>query len=352
MRDLPIVTVAIATYNSEKLLPRTLKAIRKQSYPQEKIEILIIDGGSKDKTRLIAQEYGAIAIDNPKTEPVNAKLISVQKANGRYLLTVDHDEVFENEDSIKIRVEALMNNPNCKVALCSGYKRPKEYPALNQYISEFGDPFSLFIYNCSKDWNFFLPFLKKNYKLEYENENYACISFDDMKRALIMELCCLGTMIDLEYFKTITNISEDAQQMVHLFYIMLEQGVSHIIITKNDPLVHYSVDSLKAYFPKLKWRICNNIHFKEKGQRGFSGREGYQQGIKFKKYLFVPYSIFVPVPLIHGLYMAVKRHNAIYLMHPLFCLYVTFEIIVQMFLKIIGKTPQFRSYDGKDIIAR
>ena len=76
MRDLPIVTVAIATYNSEKLLPRTLKAIRKQSYPQEKIEILIIDGGSKDKTRLIAQEYGAIEIDNPKTEPVNAKLIS------------------------------------------------------------------------------------------------------------------------------------------------------------------------------------------------------------------------------------------------------------------------------------
>ena len=50
--------------------------------------------------------------------------------------------------------------------------------------------------------------------------------------------------------------------------------------------------------------------------------------------------------------MAVKRQNAVYLMHPVFCLYVSFEIIVQMIMKILGKTPQFRSYDGKEIIAR
>lgn len=352
MDFLPIVTVAIATYNSEKLLPRTLEAIRNQSYPQEKIEILIVDGGSKDKTRLIAQKYGATVLDNPMTEPVNAKLLSIQNAKGKYLLTVDHDEVFENKDSIKNRVQALLDNPECKVALCSGYKRPQNYPALNQYISEFGDPFSLFIYNCSKDWNFFLPFLRKYFKIVKENEKYICISFEQMKHVLIMELCCLGTMIDLDYFKSITDIETNADQMVHLFYIMLEHGIHNVVMTKNDPLLHYSVDSMKAYFPKLKWRICNNVHYEEKGQRGFNGREKYQKSVKYKKYLFIPYSIVIPIPLLHGIMMAYSRKNAIYLLHPVFCLYVTFQIIYQMLLKVMKKTPDFRSYDGKTIIKR
>lgn len=349
---LPIVTVAIATYNSEKLLPKTLEAIRNQTYPQDKIEILVIDGGSKDRTRKIAEQYGAIVLDNPKTEPVNAKFISVQNAKGKYLMTVDHDEVLENRDSIKIRVEALIDNPECKVALCSGYKRPRNYPALNQYISEFGDPFSLFMYNCSKDWKFFLPFLKKNYKQVRECENYICISFEQMKHPLIMELCCVGTLIDLDFFKTNTCIESDANEMVALFYIMRQHGIYNVIISKKDPLVHYSVDSLKAYFPKLKWRICNNVHYAEKGQKGFSGRERFQTEIKYKKYLFIPYSLLVPIPFIQGVGLAISRKNSIYLLHPIFCLYVTMQIIYQMILKIMGKTPKFRSYDGKKIIER
>ncbi len=315
---LPIVTVAVATYNSEKLLAKTLQAIRNQTYPQDKVEILVIDGGSKDRTREIAKKYGAIILDNPKTEPVNAKLISIQNARGKYLLTVDHDEVFENRDSIRIRVNALLDNPKCRVALCSGYKKPSNYPALNQYISEFGDPFSLFMYNCSKDWKFFLLFLKKHYKVVKENEDYVCISFEQMKHVFIMELCCLGTIVDLEHFKKITRIASDADEMVHLFYIMLEHQIYDVIISKEDPLVHYSVDSLEAYFPKLKWRICNNIHYPEKGQKGYSGREKYQTKMKYKKYLFIPYSLFIPIPIIHSMFLAISRRNAVYLLHPVY----------------------------------
>ena len=53
--EYPVVSIVIATYNSEKLLPRTLDAIRRQTYPKERIEILIIDGGSKDNTIKIAK---------------------------------------------------------------------------------------------------------------------------------------------------------------------------------------------------------------------------------------------------------------------------------------------------------
>ena len=132
-----------------------------------------------------------------------------------------------------------------------------------------------------------------------------------------------------------------------MFYIMQENGYSSVAVIKDDPLVHYSIDSLKAYFPKLKWRICNNIHFPSKAERGFTGRQQYQKIGKYKKYLFIPYSFSIMLPFVHSIILAWQRHNPVYLMHTFLCLYVGFEILYQYFLKLIGKTPAFTSYDGK-----
>lgn len=80
------VSIIIATYNSEKILPKVLQAVRRQSFPQEELEILTVDGGSTDRTKELAAKYGCRIIDNPKTEPVHAKLLGVQNAKGKYLL--------------------------------------------------------------------------------------------------------------------------------------------------------------------------------------------------------------------------------------------------------------------------
>ena len=352
MQEYPVVSLMIATFNSYKILQRTLEAIDKQSYPREKLEIIIVDGGSTDATLELAKKYGCVIYPNPKTEPVNAKLIGFNQAKGKYLITIDHDEVIENPDSIRRKVAAAEQHPECKAILCSGYKRPADYPGLNQYISEFGDPFSLFIYNFSKDYQYLHKVLRKHYKITAETDDYIVVSFKDMKKAPIFELCCLGTMINKEYFIDFPHVKEDGAALVHLFYEMLDHGDDSIILMKNDPLTHYSVDSLNAYFPKLKWRICNNVHFAEKGEMGFSGRAKYQKGIAYKKYLFIPYALTLIMPLLHGIGMAVSRKNSVYLLHPILSFYVAVQILYQYALKLLGKTPEFRSYDGKKKISR
>lgn len=348
----PKVSVMMATYNSGKLLKRTLDAISQQTYPKDKIEILIVDGGSKDNTLAIAEEYGCRILYNDKTEPINAKLIGARNATGKYLITIDHDEVIENRRSIELKVKALQENPECKVALCSGYKRPINYPKLNQYISEFGDPFSLFMYNFPKGDVFLERALKKYYTIVDEKKEYMMVSFKNMKKQPIFELCCLGTMIDREYFLGIPDVFESGSKMVHLFYLMLEQGEEKIVLIKNDALVHYSVDSLKAYFPKLKWRICNNVHFQEMGDSGFNGRVQYQKGLRYKKLLFIPYTISCIIPFLHSVGLTVTRRNGIYLLHTVLCWYVLIQIVVQYVLKITNHSPQLTSYDGKKKIDR
>lgn len=336
----------IATFNSAKILPKVLDAIKQQDYSADKIEILAIDGGSSDNTRELAESYGCIVLDNPKTNPVEAKMIGIKNAHGKYLITIDHDEVLENPRSISIRVNTLENHPNCKVAMCSGYKRPNDYPLLNQYISEFGDPFTLFFYNFPKDHNFFIKTLRNNYSVVEECDEYIIVSFENYRKPIILEMICASNVINLDYFRSLVDFDSEAE-IAHMFYLMLDDKHYQIVVSKNDPLVHYSADSLRAYFPKIKWRICNNVHYAQQSEAGFLGRNTYSGESGIKKYLFIPYTIIIPIAFTHAIYLSVSRKNAIYLLHPFLCIYTLFQIGLQMTLKFVGVSPVRRSYDGK-----
>ncbi len=53
-----LISVVIAVYNEEKLLPACLLSLKQQAYPKESYEVIIVDNNSKDKTFQIAKESG------------------------------------------------------------------------------------------------------------------------------------------------------------------------------------------------------------------------------------------------------------------------------------------------------
>ena len=52
-----LVSFAVVAYNEEETLPRLLEDLKKQDYPHEKIEVLLIDSMSKDSTRSIMEGF-------------------------------------------------------------------------------------------------------------------------------------------------------------------------------------------------------------------------------------------------------------------------------------------------------
>lgn len=346
-QDLPVVSIMIATYNSGWILSKTLDAIRKQSYPKKKLDILIVDGGSTDNTRELALKYGCRVLDNPKKEPGYAKLIGFREARGKYLITIDHDEILVNKDSIANKVQALLSVPECRVALCSGYTRAAGSSLFNEYMSEFGDPYSLYIYYFPKGYGFFEKLLRRHYSIVLDTNEHFVVDFKGMKKQPLIEVACLGTMIDREFFVENTDIMTNISTLAHIFYMMLDMDSTRVIVLKGDPLIHDSLDSLKKYWPKLKWRICNNVHFPEKGEVGFSGRAKYYKGFKYKRYFFIPYAFTLVFPLIQGLWLSILRRNPIFILHPVFSIYVAAQILYHYTLKCLGITPAFLSYDGK-----
>ncbi len=345
----PYISVMIATYNSAWTIEKPLQALRNQDYPQDRMDIMVIDGGSRDDTTTIAKKYGCRIIDNPKVDPVSAKYIGLHSAKGKYLLSLDHDEVLVNPESIKMRIEALEIKNECKVALCSGYRCPDGYRGLNSYVTEFGDPFSCFYYRSSIGYEYFQKTLEKWATLEESNEGYEIYRFDKRTDIVLLELLSAAIIINLEYFKGIIDFDNCKDEIEHFFYKMIENGQKDVIYTINDPLDHYSVDSIKSYLPKLKWRVVNNIHFENAARQGFEGRSRITKSSKIKKYLFIPYSLSLVVPFLDACYLAISRKNKAYFLHVYLCMYVAAYILYQYTRKILHIPPKIKAYNGDSL---
>lgn len=78
MTNLPLVSVIIPTLNEEKNIGRCLESIRKQTYPKDKIEIIVVDNDSTDKTREIVRK-----LQKPGSSMVQIIPLFSQKKFGR-----------------------------------------------------------------------------------------------------------------------------------------------------------------------------------------------------------------------------------------------------------------------------
>jgi len=113
MEKFPLISVIIPVYNGEKRLPKCLKSIRKQSYPQEKIEIVIVDDDSQDHTVNIAKEqFGGKIVRNGTHDPERGKSIGIEHAMGENLFFIDDDNILTHRAWLENLVRAVVDE-NC-----------------------------------------------------------------------------------------------------------------------------------------------------------------------------------------------------------------------------------------------
>jgi len=341
----PLITIAIPTYNSEKTLAKVLTAVRRQTYPQTSLEILVIDGGSNDNSVSIAEKFKCKIVPNPQTDLIYAKHIAYLIAKGKYLLNMDSDEVLENNNSIMKRYLTFASDKRIKGIMPTGFKTPPEYPMINHYINDFGDPFSYFIYRMSQHPKFYIPLLKGRGQVVLENKDFVAIKFLHTKKTPLVELWASTGIIDLQYFRR--NFPEIKLNLEHVsfYFYLLTKDDKLLAVTKNDTVIHYSAGTLKKYLRKIVSRVKNNTFSTTMGKGGFSGREEYQNSwFRFKKYLFIPYSFSIVLPLVDALFLLVTRRKLVYLTHPLLCIYTSSLIAYFELLKLLGVKPKMGSY--------
>lgn len=109
------VTVGVCVKNCEMTIKDTIKSILSQDFPHNQIELIIVDGYSKDKTLSIVKKSIKKADIETKIFRENkglgyARQIVVDNARGDFIVWVDGDMIL-SKDFVRKQVEFMERNP-------------------------------------------------------------------------------------------------------------------------------------------------------------------------------------------------------------------------------------------------
>ncbi len=101
-KSFPFVTVVVPCRNEERYIARCLESILATDYPKERLEILILDGMSEDRTREIVWSFtnrfpNIRLVDNPRKHIPVAMNIGIRAARGERILKMDAHSTYQPE---------------------------------------------------------------------------------------------------------------------------------------------------------------------------------------------------------------------------------------------------------------
>lgn len=91
----PFISIILPVRNEDRYIERALYSIAAQDYPRSRIEALVVDGRSTDRTREMVSRFAAestldvLLIDNPRYMPAAAMNIGLAHARGDIIIRLD-----------------------------------------------------------------------------------------------------------------------------------------------------------------------------------------------------------------------------------------------------------------------
>jgi len=100
--EAPYVSVIIPMRNEEQHIQECIDSIFRNDYPIEKLEVLVIDGGSDDRSKEVVEKYAfnhnnIRILDNPEKFVPTAMNIGLRKAQGDIIIRMDAHAIYQQK---------------------------------------------------------------------------------------------------------------------------------------------------------------------------------------------------------------------------------------------------------------
>ena len=247
-----ILSVSVATYNLEKFIKQAM-----DSYVNfdeaEKLEILIVNDGSKDDTEKIVKEYekkypNVIKLVNQKNAgPGSTVNTGIKNATGKYFRMIDGDDwvdtknlkkyidyLEKNDVDMVVTNYSLVDNETGKVV-------PKKYNTTAKYnkiynIEEVCSNLSLDMHNVT-----FKTELVKKKDVKLDNGFYTDIEY---------------LLLPMKYVKTISFLKEN----IYMYRVSLStQSMNIKSLQRNVAMHELVVKHLIEYYEKNKEKMNSQL---------------------------------------------------------------------------------------------
>jgi len=118
-----LVSIVIPTFLEERNIERCLKSVRNQDFGMDKIEVIVVDSKSFDKTKAIAKKYADKVIDINGRGVGKARNVGAKIGRGEILLFLDADTVLDSGFVTKIYESFSDSNMVCVSGRVTGLER-------------------------------------------------------------------------------------------------------------------------------------------------------------------------------------------------------------------------------------
>ena len=127
IKSYPVVSVVIPAYNEEETIAKTVDSVLNLDYPKDKLEIIVINDGSKDKTAEIVKTYSNVTLINQEN---SGKGVALNKgldiAKGEFFVCLDADSMVK-EDALKKMLPHFENSDIAAVLPLMKIIKPKTW---------------------------------------------------------------------------------------------------------------------------------------------------------------------------------------------------------------------------------
>lgn len=306
------VTIVIPTYNNESTLNECLKSIANQDYPRKLFQVIIADGGSSDKTLVIAKKYGFKIINNPHRIEEKAKPLAISKhAKGEIIGFIDADNFLPDDKNWLKRMIAPFSNKDICFSDTLAFEVRKSDDVITRYNALIGgdDPIASYL-RANDRLCYFNGRIVGDSKSITDRGDYYEIVY---KKGFVPAAGSNGFFFRKELFHKVKN-----DPLNHTVFLRDLVNIGYDCVAKvKQGIIHKQDGSIKTFFRKKLRRV------KRRGNMEIGRYSTY--GInKFRMFLLALYILTVILPIKDAIIGFFHKPDSAWILHPFFSISLLF----------------------------
>ncbi len=337
----PSISILTITYNPNlSIFENVLRSIKKQDYPKNKIEHIVVDGGSSKQALELMKKYKCkvLVMKNLRDQSEARRSYALKKAKNQIVFCLESDNILPSKNTLFNLIKPFMEDNQIIATYTHHYGYNKKMSVIDRYCALFGvsDPLVFYLGKADREW-----WVNKQYKkgkIIKIGKEYDVVEFNTKN------LPTVGDNGFLTKREILLKAKTSPKNYLHIdvYVDLLKIGYKRFGVVKSTQINHVIGNSL---IDLVKRRVLYLKRFSLSEYALVRRYSVLDLSSSVDKKNLVKYILFT-VTIVEPLYRSIKGFLRIkdvsWFIHPLACwlfliYYTRFTAIYLIKLKLKGK---------------